>query len=430
MKVKSRSFQFCILVLLFLSAHSDELNCLRHVGGGFFDLTALERNTDYNITNIDPNKPDIYMQYNVCRFSTKQCHSKFAFANLYSTNEAIDCLQLSNITRYEGIQYSLIDPERIGAGIQILFTGGDTIDKTIGTWSPVDPQTRATKPTSTYNFAINFICNTDVADYNVVNYTFDANTFTYTVNMETTHGCPLLTLDQVSQFIDDNKIVFCIVGCILGLLLAFLGLKLFLPTLFLAGFVSGFFVCLFTFFGVVLAPDSRESTKWILVAFAIVLGCALGYITVKANKFGIFIIGAWLGVIISLILYNAVLYKIHTDPAEIVLLVTIGVLGLLGGLLSLKFYKHVVIVSTSLGGSYAFVRALSLVIGGFPNEIKLINEIQLQNYDFSVEWPFYVYMNAIFLMTLFSIWVQIKIKRRAEANELEFDAEYFKKVDI
>ena len=33
-------------------------------------------------------------------------------------------------------------------------------------------------------------------------------------------------------------------------------------------------------------------------------------------------------------------------------------------------------------------------------------------------------------MTLFSIWVQYKIKKRTEANELDFDAEYFKKVDV
>jgi len=152
----------------------------------------------------------------------------------------------------------------------------------------------------------------------------------------------------------------------------------------------------------------------------------IGYIAIKANKFGIFIIGALLGTVIALILYNAILFKIKTDPAELVLLITLGVLALGGGILSLIFYKHVIIIATSLIGCYAFVRSLSLVIGSFPNEIQIIKQIQTQDYNFSVHWPFYIYMNVIFLLTLLSIYIQYKIKKRSEATEVDFDAEYFK----
>jgi len=230
----------------------------------------------------------------------------------------------------------------------------------------------------------------------------------------------------VSQFISDNPIPFCIVGALLGLLIAIFGLKLFLPTLFIVSFVAGFFVAFFIFFAEIVTPESRESTKWILVGFAIVLGIMIGYISIKANKFGIFIIGALLGTIIALILYNAILFKIKTNPAELVLLITLGVLGLGGGILALVFYKHVIIIATSLIGCYAFVRALSLVIGSFPNEIQIIKQIQTQDYNFSVHWPFYIYMNVIFLLTLLSIYIQYKIKARSEANEVDFDEKYFK----
>jgi len=69
------------------------------------------------------------------------------------------------------------------------------------------------------------------------------------------------------------------------------------------------------------------------------MGLLLGFIAVKANKFGLFIIGALLGVILSLLLYNAILFKIETDPAELVLLITLGVLGIGFGILALIFYK-------------------------------------------------------------------------------------------
>lgn len=57
-------------------------------------------------------------------------------------------------------------------------------------------------------------------------------------------ACALLSIDQVSKFISDNPIPFTIVGAVVGLAVAVLGLKLFLPTLFITGFASGFFVAL------------------------------------------------------------------------------------------------------------------------------------------------------------------------------------------
>lgn len=47
------------------------------------------------------------------------------------------------------------------------------------------------------------------------------------------------------------------------------------------------------------------------------LGAACGYFTVKSMKLGAFAVGAWLGYILSLILYSAFLYKIETNPPEV-----------------------------------------------------------------------------------------------------------------
>lgn len=157
-----------------------------------------------------------------------------------------------------------VDPSNLSAGITILFSGGDLISETIddgtNTWSPVPAATRAANPTATFSFALNLVCDKDLTGTpTITGPTFNSTTFTYTVEVQSADGefisdykrclilkiaCPILTLDEVSQFISDNDIVFCIVGIIIGLLIAFLGLKLFLPTLFLVGFISGFFICL------------------------------------------------------------------------------------------------------------------------------------------------------------------------------------------
>jgi len=107
-----------------------------------------------------------------------------------------------------------------------------------------------------YAVTMNFHCNLEAKDIVIKNFAFNETIFTYVIDMETEHGnlsnifcskrkgCPIITLDQVSQFVEDNKIVFTVIGCIIGLLIAFLGLKLFLPTLFAAGFISGFLITL------------------------------------------------------------------------------------------------------------------------------------------------------------------------------------------
>jgi hypothetical protein len=430
----ARYLQLFILLLSCLAVRSDILNCIRSIDGAYYDLTPLTSNTDLiiNVTNTTNTETEaIYLEFNVCRFTTVQCHGKFTFASLYSNlTNVYDCISLSNTTKYDYIDYAVLDADAPGAGIQILFSNGDFVNQTINSWSPVPAEVRATNPNKTYSVAMNFHCDNDVVGITIMDNNFDTTNYIWTINMKSQDACSLVTLEEVWRFVDDNKIVFCVVGAVLGLLISVLGLKLFLPTLFIAGFVSGFFVALFTFFGSIVTPDSRESTKWILFSFAIVLGVALGYIAVKASKFGIFMIGAWFGTIISLILYNAVLYKIHSNPAELVLLITLGVLGLGGGILSLLFYKHVVIMATSLSGSYLMVRSISLVIGSFPNEIRLVQQIQNQDYSFSVSWPFYVYMNVIFIFTIIAACIQYKIKKRSEANEIKFENDDFKKLDI
>jgi hypothetical protein len=438
MKNKGLYIQLCLLFLTILTSRADVLNCVRAVNGAYFDLSELSATKDYVIPNVNSaattDAEKIALVFNICRFPTAQCNSKFAFAYLYQYQasgiyqSSTDCVKLTNTTKFDSISYSSVDSDKPESGVQILFEGGDKIDQTVNSWTPITGT--PTDPTNTYSVDFAFRCDSSVDGANIDSWSFDQKTYRYTINIISSSACALLSIDQVSQFISDNPIPFTIVGAVIGLAVAVLGLKLFLPTLFITGFASGFFIALFVFFGEVVTPDSRESTKWILVGFAVVMGLLLGFIAVKANKFGLFIIGALLGVILALLLYNAILFKIQSNPAELVLLITLGVLGVGFGVLALVFYKHVIIIATSLIGSYCFVRSLSLVIGGFPNEIQLIQQVQTQDYNFATHWPFYIYMNVVFLLTLFTIYVQYKIKKRSEANEVDFDAEYFKGAEV
>jgi len=360
-------------------AYSDPLNCIQTLNGAVFDFTPLISTKDY-VIQLGDNKT---LEFNICKFAVHQCNSKSTFANIFDSQTELECIQLSNSTKFFGVYYSLLDPEKASAGMQMKFVGGDNITTKIGTWSPIPDDIINANNEKTYSFALDFRCNKDVSDMNIVDHYLDTNDFTYHVEIETKHACPLVTLDQVSQFITDHKVLFFIIGILIGTIEAILGLRLFIPTLFVFGFVTGFFITMFTFFGQFITPESKESTKWILMVFAAIVGACIGYATVKMSKLGIFCIGAWFGIVIGLLLYNAFIYKID-NSSMIVFMITLIVFGLGFGVIAIKKQKHIIIAASSLCGSYLAVRSASLLIGHFPNEVELIKAIEIQDETYEV----------------------------------------------
>jgi len=79
--------------------------------------------------------------------------------------------------------------------------------------------------------------------------------------------------------------------------------------------------------------------------------------------------GALLGCIIVLLAYTAFISYMH--PADWVLYVLLGVFGVGFGALAYWLKDGIVIMATALLGSYGAVRAISGLIGGFPNEFEI-----------------------------------------------------------
>lgn len=64
------------------------------------------------------------------------------------------------------------------------------------------------------------------------------------------------------------------------------------------------------------------------------------------------------------------------------------------GLLTFKFSRLVIIMSTSLCGSYMMVRPLSWLLGGFPNEFTLYLLIEKGEIE-TLPWTFFLYLLLI-----------------------------------
>ncbi len=51
-------------------------------------------------------------------------------------------------------------------------------------------------------------------------------------------------------------------------------------------------------------------------------------VMININHIGFFSLGVWLGIILAFLLHNAFLYRFETNPPELMLYLTMGLLGI------------------------------------------------------------------------------------------------------
>lgn len=81
------------------------------------------------------------------------------------------------------------------------------------------------------------------------------------------------------------------------------------PTLFIAGYFTGFGLLLAILGEFVLGPDTNILVIWVILVITILFGALLGYIMTSLERIGFFLLGFWLGTILAFLLNNSFLYK-------------------------------------------------------------------------------------------------------------------------
>jgi len=97
-----------------------------------------------------------------------------------------------------------------------------------------------------------------------------------------------------------------------------------------------------------------------------------------------------------MIVYNSVLFS----TPEYILFGGMIIWGIITAILAFTIFEHIVIITTSLIGSYLFVRGLSVFIGGFPNEMTIYKMLKS---GIPFEPTFYAYLAAIIICFILSI---------------------------
>ena len=183
---------------------------------------------------------------------------------------------------------------------------------------------------------------------------------------------------------------------LVGLFLGLLGRKLWVIAIFLLAAFITVAVILFVFYTTFLKSTTADWVGWTVLACSIIFGVILGLTMTRFARPGAAVIAAWGGFVLGLILNEAVLYLV---TSQYVFWAVCGGCAVVAGILVFVTYNHAIIISTSLVGSYFFVRGISLYAGGFPDEIIIIKAMR-NNLIMQQPATLWIYLGGIIVSTL------------------------------
>jgi hypothetical protein len=380
-------------------------NCQIQGNGNYWNLDSLTGETQAAV-NIG-NSSSIYVQLcggidvsavlalnNSCSSLT----SSYSVIALTLGNGTLQCDPL--VSTSTSITWYMLNSSNASAGL-------------VANWN------NPSSPNATVTMYIECLAGATNMTYNNATATYGADFNNITIYANSEYACTSFSPSLIWSFVGKYEFLFVPVFIIMGLFVCFFGLKMFRPTLFIAATVACFFALLVFFFAVFVTYTTTDSVKIVLFLVAILPSLGVGWLILKAEKVGVFLLGAWLGILGGFILYDAIIS--HFKPGTAVLYVVIAVCGIAAGAIGVWLEKGIVIFSTSFLGSYATVRAVGQLIGNYPNEFLVVQNIE-QYGNPEVGWQFYVYMVMIFLLAVFGCVFQIKTKKEEE-DKLQDDTD-------
>ena len=214
----------------------------------------------------------------------------------------------------------------------------------------------------------------------------------------------MFTISTIWAFLDEYAYLWGAAFILLGLFLGLLGRKLWVAAIFIITAFITMGAILLLFYTTFLRANTSDWVGWAVLGGSAVCGLVLGFFMTKLQRLGAAIIAAIGGYVLGLLLNETVLYLANSDVVFWV--VSIGCAAVAAGLVFVA-YNHAIILSTSLIGSYLFVRGISLYAGGFPNEYTLMKELE-NGVIPVVPMSFYFYLGGIVVSTIICAVVQYK----------------------
>jgi len=232
-------------------------------------------------------------------------------------------------------------------------------------------------------------------------------------------ACYDFSINPLFQWIGQKPYIMGTCLIFLGLALGVLGKRFFKVSLFLVGSTVLTVASTLFVFSVFLDRNLSNAQGWIIFSICLVVSMIGGLLLAKFFRFGVAVAAGWGGVALSLILYNSFVYKID-GSSKAVFWIFVILMGIISAALSFKFCWPAVIIATSISGAYSVIRGISLMAGGYPSELEIIERIKDNQFS-SMPGTFYAYMAGFFVLSIvFMVW---QFKRYGLESETDKDGQ-------
>ena len=257
----------------------------------------------------------------------------------------------------------------------------------------------------------------------------ESHGFRVELHFDSYGACVKINFYFIWKFIEDYKIMF-IIGLIgFGLFNCIFGKRLAKYNAFILCVVI-ITILVLVFSQYVLPSGCAEWIIWVMLAVGILLGGTAGYFAfVHYKDIMAILAGGISGFFIGQFLYNLFGNRIEFNGIVInVIFVAASIAVMI--LMSFCFKKMIIIVATSIIGAYIFIRGISLLGGGFPSEIQIMDlnrEGESEQLKKLLTWQVYVYLSAMVVVAGLSIFAQYKFFKDDDEEEKDKDNKKDKK---
>ena len=244
------------------------------------------------------------------------------------------------------------------------------------------------------------------------------------IEMEHEAGCPTNSIDTdaILGWLYDHEWVIGLIYLIFGPLVALFGVQWF-------PYVCAALVCIFTFGAIVFGSLSfglMVTTTGNVVTFilALIVGVLVGMLVRRKIWVMVGLLGLVAGFFSGSLLFALIYSMTGLEAVWLYWVLSVVMCGL-GCVAACYLGKTVVLTSTSLVGSYLFMRSWTLFFpGSYPSETELVNDYE----DLELDSTFWIYIAVFFVAFAGSMTFQCKhAKVHEELEELEDDDDDYQK---
>jgi hypothetical protein len=384
-------------------ANAKKAACYVYTDLEFYDLTKLQNETPWTATGLDGKT----YSWHFCHFEPF-CEGNENIAIAAATTPATTAVPTIGCELLSGKGSSSIKRE--------LKQKGDTVDKSLYITYSGGAICR-NDDTKTHDLEIKLLC--DAKEPGSVTSINTSDPCLTVIKMKSTEGCPKFSSTAIVAFLSENPWALAILMIVFGSVVCFFGRRFLKWTLAALGFLfgAGVVLLLMSFAGLLDGlQNSDESPLWLAIV-CLIIGLALGGLTglllYKTWMVGACVLAAIAGVFGMIALYN--LLFAATDNFWILLVMIIG--GAVGAvILTRKYFDMLVMISTSVLGSYSLVRGISMFAGGFPNELVLMDKLA-NGMKPELDNSFYIYIAVMVTVFILGFLKQRKVFKEEASSK-------------